>query len=380
MRLAFENIRTELSTSPGVVMAGIPLTGTGNTVILPTLLGGGTLVVSSACEANALAALVHQHRVTRLILTPSMLIDLLDLPDSSYDLSSLTSIIYGSEITPAPKIAEAVKRFGPILLQVYGSAELMPPLAVLEPHEHVDATGAPADRNILSSAGRILPGVGIRIFDNNARLLNVGQVGRILVRSPTVFDRYLGAGPGEAPEAWFSSGDLGFVDHDNRLHVLGRRADVIVRRNGVTYPREVEEVMHEHEAVKECCLVQVGHHAVLIVSPRRAFAERVACAPDVFEAELRSLGAARLEAKDTPDQIVVVSDLPRSVLAKVVRREIRAHFESGTLARLNARTHADFPDPESGAESGLDSGQMAAGGLRTNIPAQLPGPKVRAAS
>ena len=340
MQLVIKNVRIELGSAPDVAMAGIPLTGAGSGLILPTLLSGGALVIAPRYEAAALAEQVEKHRVTRLFLTPSMLIDLLDLEPGAHDMSSLTNVIYGSEIMPAAKIAEAIRRFGPILQQGYGSAEVMPPVSMLQPHQHVDANGEPVAREILASAGTVIGEVGVRIVDDGDRVLPTGAIGRILVKSPTVFDGYLGAGPQDAPAEWFALGDVGYIDAANRLHVMGRLADVVRRSSGaVTYPRTVEEVLHEHEAVKECCMVQVGDEAILVVSPRRHYADRITADCDGFAKELRILIAKHVAPGDTPDQIVVVADLPRSVLAKVVRREIRDHLKAGTLQLLGSSTN-----------------------------------------
>jgi fatty-acyl-CoA synthase len=339
MQLVLKNIRIEFGDAPDVAMAGIPLTGSGSGIVLPTLLSGGAIVIAPTYEADSMAQAVQRHKVTRLLLTPSMLIDLLDVDPARYDLSSLTNIIYGSEIMPAAKIAEAIKRFGPVLQQGYGSVEVMPPISMLQPHEHVDAHGNPLDYTRLSSAGVVIPEVGVRIVDDQQQLLPTGEIGRILVKSPTIFDHYVdqnNSNPG--PSEWFALGDVGYFDSDNRLHVLGRLADVITRASGVTYPRLVEELLHDHEAVKECCMVQVGNQAVLVISPRRAFAYRVASAPDVFVAEIRSLLVRQVPPKDLPDEIVVVADLPRSILAKVVRREVRESLLAGTLRTIHAPT------------------------------------------
>ncbi len=335
VQLVLQNIEIELSKTADIAMAGIPLTGAGSGILLPTMLSGGTIVISPSYDADTLAALVERHRVSRVFLTPSMLIDLLDLPTGAYDLTSLSNIIYGSEIMAAAKIDEGIRRFGPIFQQGYGSAEVMPPVSMLQPHEHVDSRGAPVSREILSSAGTVIPEVGVRIVGPNDLALAAGEIGRILVKSPTVFDGYLGdQGSITAPDEWFGLGDVGFVDSDNRLHVLGRTADVVRREGHVTYPRQVEEIVHEHQVVKECCLVGVDGLAVLVVSPRRQFRDGVAGDVEAFVADLTRFIADRVPEADRPDAIRVVDELPRSSLAKVVRREIRELVSRDTLLEL----------------------------------------------
>ena len=149
-----------------VNLIGLPLTGPGSGMVLPTLLAGAALVMPENFRARTLAELIARHRVSRAYLSPSAIIDLLDEPGlDALDLSSLTHVPYGSEMMPAAKIAEAVRRFGPIFQQGYGCFEALPPITWLLPEEHVDARGEPVGLDTLSSVGRVIPGVEVVIRD-----------------------------------------------------------------------------------------------------------------------------------------------------------------------------------------------------------------------
>jgi fatty-acyl-CoA synthase len=116
------------SGTQDVNMLGMPLTGPGSGLVLPTLLSGSALLMPENFHAETLARLIARHRVTRAFLSPSAIIDLLDDPDlERHDLSSLRHVPYGSEMMPAAKVAEAVRRFGPIFQQGYGCLEALPP-------------------------------------------------------------------------------------------------------------------------------------------------------------------------------------------------------------------------------------------------------------
>ncbi len=345
LQLVLKNIRIDAgSKTPDKAMAGIPLTGAGSGILLPTLLSGGTLIITPRYEATTLAALVEQHRITRLFVTPSMLIDLLDLPSEAHDLSSLTNVIYGTEVTAGAKLQEAIKRFGPIFQQGYGSAEVMPPVSMLQPHEHVDSYGQPVGLDILASAGTIIPEVSVRILDKNGLNAPTGQIGDILVKSPTLFDGYYGSEePGTVQPAtiqpattdgWFELGDVGYVTRERRLHVLGRKADIVAGHDGPIYPRLVEEIVHQHQMVKECCLVEAAGQAILVVSPRRRFFDGIAGDVPAFVADLTRFIETKSPDGDMPADIRVVAELPRSGLAKVIRREVRELVASGQLVQL----------------------------------------------
>ena len=333
LRLVLKNVTgIGLSRGPELALLGIPLGGAGSGLLLPTLGSGGTLVLPSRFDAAALARAVAQHRVTRLFTTPSLLIDLLDLPlHERGDMSSLRNLIYGTEWLPAAKIEEALRCFGPILQQGYGCAEVLPPVSMLQPADHW-VGGAPAPRDVLSSAGRVVPQAQVRVLGEHGEVLPERQVGQIAVKSPTVFPGYWKRPDLSAQvlrDGWYRTGDMGYLAAGGWLHVLGRSADVIRRAGRTIYPRPIEEALHDHPAVKESALVQVGDAAVMAVSLRRvmrvAALDTQACA-----AELLAFLRQRIDPAQLPDRVQIMEELPRSALAKVLRREVRALLQRQT--------------------------------------------------
>jgi len=308
-----------------VNLAGLPLTGPGGGLVLPTVLSGSALVVPSDYSVPTLAGLIRRWRVTRAFLSPSTVIDLLDDPQrGQYDLSSLRNLIYGSEMMSAAKLAEAVRWLGPIFQQGYGSFEAMPPLTWLRPHQHVQADGQPAPLEVLGSVGHVATGVVIRILSNTRHELADGSIGNIVVKTPLAFSGYW-----QRPElddatligGWVITGDMGYFDSGRRLHVLGRRADTVRRAGQEIYPRQVEEVAHAHAAVRDACLVQVHGQAHLVVTLRHT--HRHAADPVALGAEIQVWLQQHLEPRLQPDRVHVVESIPRSFLNKVLRREVR---------------------------------------------------------
>lgn len=334
-----------------VNMLGLPITGPGSGLVLPTLLSGATLVMPEHFDAGHLVRLVSRHRVTRAFLSPSAIIDLLDLENlEQHDLSSLTFIAYGAEMMPAAKIAEAIRRIGPIFQQGYGSLEALPPISWLLPADHVDAQGAPLGRNVLGSVGHPAPGVEVVVRDEAFRPLPLGRNGMITVRSPSCFDGYWNDSLKTADtlrDGWVVIGDHGHFDADGRLHVLGREADRVRRGDQWIHPREVEEVAHEHAAIKEACLVQQGTRAVLAVSLRRTASASTAAATrsrhgESTERILEHL-QRHLPAHLWPDEVVIVPAIPRSFLNKVLRREVRAMLGAAGAQRRSERAATSAP-------------------------------------
>lgn len=315
---------------PDVNMLGLPLTGPGSGLVLPTLLAGAALVMPEDFRPTTLAGLIQKHRVSRAFLSPSAIIDLLDEPTlGEYDLSSLTHVPYGSEMMPAPKIAEAIRRFGPIFQQGYGCLEALPPVTWLLPHEHVDAEGKPLGTDILSTVGRVMPGVEVVIRDDGFQPLPTGQMGLITVKTPVRFDGYW-LDPEKTRETlregWVVMGDLGYYDAAGYLHVLGRSADRVARHGQLLNPREVEEVAHTHPAVKEACLVQHDAQAVLVLSLRRSW--RSGHDREALGRNIAQYLGHKLPPQLQPDDVRIVEEIPRSFLNKMLRREVRLMLEA----------------------------------------------------
>lgn len=308
-------------------MLGLPLSGAGSGLVLPTLLAGAVLVMPENFRPATLAGLIARHKVTRAFLPPSAIIDLLDDPAlPRYRLGSLTHVPYGAEMMPAAKMAEALRHFGPIFQQGYACLEALPPIAWLLPHEHVDASGAPVGPGILSSVGRVMPGVEVVIRDEGFQPLPPGATGFITVQTPVGFDRYWND-PEKTRETlrdgWVLTGDMGCYDQAGYLHVLGRSADRVHRDGRMLNPREVEEITHGHPAVKECCLVQHGDNgAVLVVSLRQTW--RTEHNWRAMEHDITEYLGENLAAALQPDRVRVVAEIPRSFLNKMLRREVRA--------------------------------------------------------
>jgi len=315
--------------NPDKFLVGIPLVGAGSGVVLPSLLSGSVLVIPTSYKAEVFLEMIQKHKISRMFTTPSLLIDILDHPElENYDLGSLENIIYGTETLAAAKLEEAIEKFGPILQQGYGSAEVLPPVSMLQPKDHMENYKI-ANRNILTSVGKVVPQVSVKIVDDYHNELPFKQTGHVLIKSPTLFTGYW-----NQPElntktfvdGWLKIGDMGYLEADGRLHILGRSADVIKKDNQIIYPRQIEEHVHDHPAIKECNLVQVDNEAVLAVSLRQAYRKNTNHETIAFE--ILNLLKKKIKRYQLPDEIEFFEELPRSFLAKVLRREVREFLKT----------------------------------------------------
>lgn len=312
-------------------LVGIPLSGAGSGVVLPTMLSGGQLILPPAYTADALIATLRAQRPSHMFLTPSLIIDLLDHPElTAADMSCVRQVIYGSATMPVAKIREALIRFGRIFQQGYGMSEALPPIAMLPPEQHLD-DGLPPQDSVLSSSGSVARGVALEVRDADGRAVPGGAIGKIWVRSPTVFEGYV-----DRPELnrdvlrerWYFTGDHGYFDTTHRIHVLDRQQNLIDVPEGRIYPRIVEDRAHESRHVKEAALVQARGQIWLCLSLRR---ESRGLPHAQIEHEVSEHLAATLPTWQCPERLLIMDDLPRSFLAKLLHREVRDKIENGTL-------------------------------------------------
>jgi len=310
-------------TDTNINLTAIPFVGAGSGLMMPTMISGATLVILDEYSPENLVNTIKKHGVNRLFLTPSQLIDLLEMPQSiDKDLSTVNHIIYGTAPMAAAKIEEAIKRFGPIFQQGYGQAEILPPVSMLHCSDHLE-DGKIANRSILSSCGRVVEGVEVRISDPQGHTLPTGMMGEVHVNTPTRFTSYLNPEQNKGvilDDGFFVTGDHGYLDSENYLHILDRQADLISTDEGMIYPRLVEEEVHDHPAVRECCLVAVENQPVLCVSIRNASLNKD---KDEIKAEILALLKSRILSWQLPTDITFVDQIPRSLLGKVLRREVR---------------------------------------------------------
>ncbi|MBN9622619.1 MAG: AMP-binding protein, partial [Actinobacteria bacterium] len=182
------------------------------------------------------------------------------------------------------------------------------------------------------SVGRPIEGVEVQAVDDDAEGLPAGETGQLAIRGHNVMKGYWRRPDATAeaitPEGWFLTGDLGRVDEDGYVYVVGRLKDMIIRGGLNIYPREVEEVLHRHPAVSEAAVVGVPDErlgeevgAAVVLAPG-ASAE-----PE----ELREWLRQRVAPFKYPRQVWLLDELPKGPTGKILKREI--HAPDGEVAR-----------------------------------------------
>ncbi|WP_204165201.1 AMP-binding protein [Methylobacterium radiodurans] len=218
-----------------------------------TLLGGGCIVLQDTFDPATTLATIEQEHITDLFLVEPQLFELMDHPDlMRRDLSSLRSLTHIGASAPPTLRRRARERLGPVLAHTYGASEMG--LVSLLPPGAYD----PADLDALTCAGRVLPTVEIRFRTGDGSLVDPHEGGSIEVRSPAMAGGYLNRPDLEAAafrEGWYRSGDLGRLDAEGRLQILGRAVDVLAVGDLRLTPMMIEDVLCQEPSVRYAVVV-----------------------------------------------------------------------------------------------------------------------------
>ncbi|QOZ22299.1 AMP-binding protein [Bradyrhizobium sp. CCBAU 51753] len=259
-----------------VYLALAPLTHAAGVLCFPIMTLGGRIVIMHHPDIGEFLDLIARYRVTHTFLPPTVIYMLLDHPKlDAAELSSLQCFWYGAAPISAARLAEALRRIGP-MAQLFGQTEAPMMISMMAPAEHYNPDGSIAMAR-LASAGRISPLVQAGIMDGDGRLLPTGSRGE----------------------------------------------DMIITGGFNVYSIEVENALRAHEAVQDCAVIGLpddkwGERIVAVVQPRAGQA--------IDGAALAAFVKQQIGSIKTPKQIEIWDDLPRSKVGKVLKPDIRARL------------------------------------------------------
>ena len=284
------------------VLTALPMFHVGglNIQTLPALLAGATVTLHKRFDPGAWLADVARRRPTLSLLVPATMAAVISHPDwAKTDLSSLRLLNTGSMVVPETLIQAFHSRGIPVG-QIYGATETAPIATALKAEDAMRKAG---------SAGKAVPHCEVKLVE-----------GEIWARGPAVMRGYWNAGEasGLTDEGWFRSGDLGRMDEEGFLWVVGRSKDVIISGGENIHPAELENVLADCPAIAEAAVVGV---------PDAKWGE-VACAclvvrASLDEAAVLKLFENRLARYKHPRRVVYLDALPKNAMGKVQKAELR---------------------------------------------------------
>ncbi len=297
---------------------------------LAAVYGGRTLVVMRQFEPEEWLRLAQENQANRAMLVPTMLKHLMEHPKfADFDLSSLSVITYGAAPMPLEVICEAIGRFpGARFINAFGQTETASTITMLPPDDHV-LDGSPEEIETklkrLTSIGKPLDDVEVSIVDEGGQAVAMGEQGEIIARGSRMMAGYWqeeSATRDTIRGGWIYTGDLGYQDEDGYIFLSGRAKDFIKRGGEMISPEEVEQVLRSHPKLDDAAVIGVpdvewGEEVRAVV---------VGLSDRVTESEVIEFCRDKMAGYKRPRSVVFVGELPRNVMGKVLKRDLREAF------------------------------------------------------
>jgi long-chain acyl-CoA synthetase len=302
-------------TADDVVLGALPLFHSfGQTCGLnASVATGACLSLLPRFDAGKALAIMERDGVTVFEGVPTMYVAMLHHPDrKAFDLSKLRLCVSGGSAMPVEVLRAFEEELGTTILEGYGLSETSP----VASFNHPDRERKPG------SIGTPIEGVEMRLVDDEGGDVAPRAVGEIAIRGHNVMKGYWQKEEetrNAIPDGWLRTGDMAVVDDDGYFSIVDRKKDLIIRGGYNVYPREIEEVLYEHPAVKEAAVVGVPHPAL---------GEEVAAAVVLQEGakatpeELQSFVKQRVAAYKYARRVWIVDSLPKGPTGKILKREI----------------------------------------------------------
>ncbi len=298
-----------------VVLGALPLFHSfGQTCGLnATIAAGGVLTLIPRFDPGKALEIIQRDEVNVFEGVPTMYGAMLHHPDAgSFDTSSLKVCASGGSAMPVEAMKAFEAKFSCKILEGYGLSETSP----VASFNHPDRERKPG------SIGTPIDGVQMKVVDDEGNDLPAGEVGEIAIKGHNVMKGYWNREDATAEsikDGWFFTGDMAKVDEDGYFFIVDRKKDLIIRGGYNVYPREIEEVLYEHPAVREAAVVAVPHDDLgEEVGAAVALKDGESATTD----ELQAFVKEQVAAYKYPRKVWLVDDLPKGPTGKILKREI----------------------------------------------------------
>jgi fatty-acyl-CoA synthase len=277
---------------------------------------GATIILQNHWDPEQCLDIIERERVTCTLMVPTMFVRICALPPETlnkYDTKSMRWVMSAA----APLTTEAARRFmdrfGPILWNFYGATETGL-VTLAGPKDHLSRPG---------TIGRALRGNDIRLYGDNGREVERGQIGELYARNSTMITGYHEndeATKDSQKEGFFSVGDMGRVDADGYYYLESRKHDMVISGGVNIYPREIEDHLHTHPSILEAAVIGVPDpewgetlRAFVVLRNGQKLSET-----DVIDYCRKELADFK-----RPRKVTFLHELPRNPTGKVLKRELR---------------------------------------------------------
>jgi acyl-CoA synthetase (AMP-forming)/AMP-acid ligase II len=295
---------------------------------------GGTIVVHEEFDPASVVRSLSEDGIEVATLVPAMIQACLtavpDVRARTYD--SLNLLFYGASPIAQETLREAMETFGCDFVQGFGMTETTALATYLSRDAHKRALAG--EPGLLLSAGRGVMGTEIRIIDEQGNEVPRGTIGEVAVRGPQLMTGYWNLPEATASslvDGWMHTGDAAYMDDEGFIYIQDRMKDMVVSGGENIYPREVESVLFEHDAVADAAVIGV---------PSERWGEEVLAflqlkpGATVTSEEIVEFCRDRLAGYKIPRRIEVIDQIPRNVSGKVLKKDLREPYWQGIERRV----------------------------------------------
>jgi acyl-CoA synthetase (AMP-forming)/AMP-acid ligase II len=296
-----------------------PYTGAGMMGVIGLFLQGQTVAHLDKFVPTKVLELIEKEKLTGIGLPPALGLMLIRNPKlADYDLSSLVFVLLGAAPVPPSLIKEFNEKLGCPVFNGFGATEIFGGPTQMDPF--LDSVAA-----IRESVGKVKPNYEIRIVDEDRKLLPVGEVGELAIRTPIKMLGYYKAD--ELTEqifdqdGWYYTGDQAILDEDGYIRIVGRIRDMIIRGGQNIYPAELESVLLNHPRINQVAVIGVpdpiaGEKVLAFIIP-----EREVTIPTPVE--ILNFCREKMAAYKVPANIHFVDSFPLNATGKVLKRVLQ---------------------------------------------------------
>jgi long-chain acyl-CoA synthetase len=280
-----------------------------------TVAVGGCLTLIPRFDGGKALEIMERDGVTVFEGVPTMFAAILHDPRADEtDASGLEVCVSGGAAMPVEVMRAFEEKFGCQILEGYGLSETSP-VASFNRRDRERKPG---------SIGLPVDGVEMRVVDDDGNELPPGEPGEVAIRGHNVMKGYWHREDATAEaldaDGWFKTGDIARIDEDGYFFIVDRKKELVIRGGFNIYPREIEEVLYEHPAVREAAVIGVPHADL---GEEVAAAVALKTGAEASPADLRDYVKQRVAAYKYPRHVWLVDELPKGPTGKILKREIK---------------------------------------------------------
>lgn len=281
--------------------------------VLAPLYAGASFVLMEGFSPKEFLPAIDKYKPSTFSAVPTVYAILNSLPDAEkYDLSSLRFVICGAAPMPVEVFNTFEKKYKAFILEGYGLSEAAC-ASIINPLK---------GKRKIGSIGKPLHGQEAKILDENNRELPQGQIGEICIKGDVVMTGYYKnpeATASAIKDGWLHTGDLGYMDEEGYIFIIGRKKEMIIRGGENIYPKEIEEVLYKHQGVQDAAVVGIpdpkwGEEVFGFVVPKQGM--------QLSEQELVGFLKEKIADYKIPKKFIVSASFPKTATGKIQKNKI----------------------------------------------------------